>query len=230
MGLREVIEPFREPKTRMVGLHPSPPDHSTDNGLLFSCTFLMLLSPGERDRERDWFEALVDTLERCPGDYARYPGDPLPNSHDDLTGLAALSYFMDLPYAARILEYGQSHDWNWGVGYPKKWDWRGWLFRIIGFPAFIRVASGKEIGLLSQIQASLMFLGNLFEPTQETSGRCLLYLKSKVLYGHHLMIDLAIDVWKIAMSFRYSNGMRDVYRIYFGDTHPISLFAPSDFS
>lgn len=203
----------------MVSLYKNPGDHSTDNGLLFSGTYIVLCSDAEREAEREWFTSLVKSCEIVPGLYGRYPGDNSFNSHDDLTGVAAASSLLGLPYAKDILSYGLEMDYAWNTEEVGKWTWRSWLARILGFIPFLRVAANSKLGMASQITAALSFLASTFEPKDETSGKCLLYLKARIMYGQYPLVDIAIEIWKRHVTKQYG-GMRGVYEIYFGKSHP----------
>lgn len=233
MSLRQAIQEYLEPTYKCVGLKPHPPDHSTDNALLFTSTYIVLYSdqekwdqfeesipPEARVAWNDW-SWLVTHCEINPGLLSRYPGDLNLTSHDDYTGVVVASAYVGHGFMAqRICQYGLEHDWWFGDNF---------LGRIIDFVPLVKVAAGAPISRLERLMAAAGFLGNLWEPTEETSGRCLLYLKQKVLRGRYWEVDLGIWVWKLMMRYRYPTGMAGVYAIYFGPLHPFSLYGPKDF-
>jgi hypothetical protein len=213
--LLESIQAYREPKTGAVSNMKNPPDKSADNLLLFWATLVILLPPEERDQELARLQTFVQACELEPGSLARYPGEFNPTSHDDLTGVAVAWP----AYAARILAFAEAHDWEWAGN---------WLGRIPDFPPTIRAAAGARLGIASQIRAAIGFSWNIFEAKGETSGKCLLFLKSLALFGQGKIIDLAIAVWRLRMHRTYGS-MKAVYAIYFGADHPFALFGPEDF-
>ena len=228
MGLQTDMEVYREPGTRMVALNKMPPMHSTDNGLLFSATYIVMLRSLKQlsSEESQWFDKLVQSCEIEPGLYRRYPGDLGLNAHDDLTGVAAVSPEL----ALKIYKYGEAHDFSWNTENPGKWTWQSWLTRIVGFVPYVRSAAGLPVGYFGQIQIIASFLFNCFEGRQETNGKCLLYLRAKVLYGKYPLVDAGIDLWRARMAMIYPHGMREVYAIYFGITYPFALYGSSDFT
>jgi len=228
MRLIEAIQEYLEPTTGAVGLKKNPHDNSTDNLLLFTATYLVNLPECERELERDRFIRLVRVLEIQIGCYKRYLGHTGLNSHDDLQGVAIASYLMGLPFAGEIVLYGFRHDWSWNTEEPGEWTWRSWLARILGFVPLLRHCARLPVGSMGQITLALAFLVNMFEPKEETSGKCLLWLRAQALTGHYPIVDLAIKIWKLRMIRMYPGGLQDVYRIYFKD-HPFTDDAPSSF-
>ena len=223
MLLSQAITPYREPKNKMVSLYKNPGDHSTDNGLLFSATYIMLLTSEEQEQEREWFSGVVKSCEIVPGLYSRYPGDVSFNSHDDLTGVSVASSALSLRFSRDILLYGLETDFAWNTEKPGEWTWRSYLARVLGFVSFLRVSAGLPIGMLSQITSALSFVASTFEPKNETSGKCLLYLKALDMRGKYPIVDMGIEIWKRHVLKQYG-GMRGVYEIYFGKDHPLTSY------
>lgn len=244
MTLREATERYREKATGMVGLERDPRDRSTDNGLLFSATWLLLMArqQGEGVDVDDirWFEELVGKCERVPGSglLARYPGEEALTTHDDLTGVVVAAHLLGMPSTARRIYCCLAMtDYNYAGN---------WVGRIIDFPPLLKVCARVPLSLGSQISFAAAFLWNVWgphrnedgrqtwkwsfgEPREETSGRCLLYLKSLAVQGKYGLVDVALGIWRWRMRRLYTLGMKDVYTIYFGTGHPFSLFAPTDF-
>lgn len=223
--LRELIEPYREPTTRMVGLVPNPTDHSCDNGLLFSATYMVLEGRNYSD-ERGWFIDLLDTCQPSErGWFVRYPGAGVV-AHDDLTGIAAASMYG----AYCVGTYGKRHWWSWGLK-PGKGTIRTWWGRIVDFPPTVMAAYGSRVGLLSQILWSIDTMASCLTAKGNTSGKCLSYLKIKVMDRRKdvWLCHLASKFWRSRMRKMYPGGMRDVYAIYFKPAHPFAVLGPVDF-
>jgi hypothetical protein len=224
---QDAIFPFLEPTWGCVGLKPNPPDHSTDNALLYSATYLVL--SGDLQYEN----AFIDFVRACevqPGIYHRYPGDPGDNAHDDLTGIAVAAKLFGLPFARDIHSYGARHGWCWNVQSPGQFDRRYFWPRIFDFEPTIKAAAGAKITFFDQVLYALALTWNTREAKEETSGKCLIYLKNKVMDGQGWLSNWAIRYWRRKMLELYPGGIRDVYAIYFGPDHPFAKFAPSSFA
>jgi hypothetical protein len=228
MGLRAAIEVYREPRTRMVGLQPNPGDHSTDNGLLFTATYLhLLMERGESSAgEFCLFWELVRSCELEPGLIVRYPGDRGMQAHDDLIGIAAVNPIL----AREILRYGQRHGYSWNTEEPGRWTLRTFFYRMGGFVPFLKAQAKDSLSILDKINASAAYLCNFLEPRSETSGRCLLYLMSEALDERGGSgVRLAIELWRRRMASMYPGGIQELRSIYFGKDHPLALFSPQKF-
>lgn len=220
---------YREMNTGLVGLTPYPKDHSTDNGLLFSATYIALLSPEERNTERSWFYEIVYKCMPLCGLLDRYPGAKEFNSHDDYTGVAVASKLLSLPLASWIYEYGKANKDSWDSQAPGKWTVRGYFIRIPDFLPTIKAAAGVELTLWDQFMFSVGLIASMGQMREETSGRCLIYLKCLVVEGKGKASDLAIRLWRWHMGYLYPQGLRELYGIYFGDHHPLTKNAPTHF-
>lgn len=214
-GLYEDIQEWREPATKSIGLEPHPKDHSTDNATLFNATYMSLLSEEDRDKEWPWWFGYVESVRISEGIFSRYPGETASTSHDDMTGLASVSPL----HAIELYEYASEHQWSWQGN---------WLGRILDFPPSIKAAAGKRLDLWDQAKFSLALVGNVLEPRGETSGKCLLLLKIRSVQGKGKLSDWAIRLWKLRMASLYDSP-RGLYSIYFGPSHPFSLYAPDHF-
>lgn len=230
MDLREAIAPYREPNG-MVSLYKNPGPHSTDNGLLFSATYLVLMGAKLTIDELDWFKNTVRSCSLKPGLLCRYPGEKEATAHDDLTGVAVASFLCGLrPLASQIYSYGDSHEYFWST-VPEPWrnDPASFQARIVDFVPTLRACSGLPLAWYDQTLTILGFLNNAWRDEDETSGKCLLYLKAKALYGRYFWVDYAINTWRSYMQRKYPGGVRALYATYFGKDHPFAIFAPEDF-
>ena len=71
-----------------------------------------------------------------------------------------------------------------------------------------------------------VFLANCFEKKSETSGKCLLFLAWLVHRKNAgPILTLAMVIWRARIELTYG-GMGGVYAIYFGMTHPFTLYPP----
>lgn len=225
MSLRELIADYREPITRMVGLTKFPGNHSCDNGLLFSATYMVLEGNSYAD-EVAWFHELVGHCQpEAVGWIVRYPGTMEVVAHDDLTGIVAVSELL----SELVLLYGSYYWWSWGLK-PKTKSLRTWWGRIADFPPTVMAGAGARVGILHQILWSIDTMASCLTEKGNTSGKCLSYLKIKTMEKRSYWLpSLAIRFWRRRMGKVYPGGMRDVYRIYFGESHPFTIAGPPNF-
>ena len=227
-NLKELIKEYREKETGMIGLVPNPDNHSTDNGLLFSSTYIVMLSEEERLQEMVWFNDLVKSCEKGMGLYLRYPNFEDLNAHDDLTGITVASSLLDYKYSVDILFHGIIHHWSWNT-IDNKWTVKTFFGRIPSFVAGVKAAIGHPLNLFDILFASLAYIGDTFVKKEETNGRCLLYLRQKNLLGKSFLLDIVIRYWKRKMMKLYPDGLKGLYRIYFGQNHPFTICANENF-
>lgn len=215
MGLREAIKDYQEPNG-MVSIYKNPAPRSTDNGLLFTATYLVLLGGGTAV-ERQWYNQIALDCEIEPGLLARYPGEKEPTSHDDLTGASVASVLMARRIYARLLAFSGFYGTNF-------------LERIPDFWPTLKACALEDIDWIDMLLFSAGILANCFEKRSATSGKCLAYLKCKAMEGQSRVLDIVIAIWRTVQKWRYRGGMKDVYAIYFGASHPFAVYGPEDFS
>lgn len=224
MTLIEAIEPYREKETRAVALWQNPTRRTADNLILFSVTYMVLLGKDAPISERFWCYDFIKSCELKPGLLGRYPGDNDVNSWDCHWAAALFAKYFKFPELANLLfQRAVKEDWHFG---------NNWLGRIIAFPAVLRMcAPGTRMGPFSRLAIILPLIANMFEKRQETSGKCLLYMMQKVLYGQDAWIDAAINFWRWRMTSLYGTP-KELYRIFFGHhdpNHPFIRYAPDTF-
>lgn len=222
MSLQEDIKRWQEPRNGSVSCEIDPKDHSCDNSILFSAELVFI---GGQNTYLTYFNTLFLEYEYSPGLLSRYPGDPGIMDWDDHLGAAAVSPFC----ASRINKHGEATDWMFGTQ---------WLGRLPIFIPTVRASAGLPLNYFNQAKASVAFIWNCFEKREETSGKILLWLASKALYGKYRMITAAIDIWRYSMRKKYPGGMNEVMGIYFQPKlgkipgmvpHPFSVYVGSDF-
>jgi hypothetical protein len=216
--LEAITAAYIDPVTGGVQLHPNVSGQDSDNMLLFTATFVLLLQdPAEQAQAR---VNLLKTALACqlqPGEYCRYPGQTTPTSWDDHLGLSVASEVL----AQEIHTYGVQNDWDWGAN---------WLGRIPLFAPTVTASALNRLSYPLSLWAALPFLTDCLQPASSTSGRCLLYLAQRSLVGRHNLLDGVMQRWRTQMGQLYKGGMRDVYSTYFGPAHPFSLYGPEDFA
>lgn len=225
----------------LVGLEPFPKHNSTDNGVLWNATYLSLLSEKERKLETEWFLRNLEDLKIQPGLYNKRTNTNDMNSHDNLIGAVMGLHFLgrkDL--IQEIYDHGKNHWWStlsgnivltWNTESPTEFGRRAWLSRIPGVTLTMKAALGHNLWFspLDVFHTAMGYKINMKEDRGNTSGRCLLYLQSQVLYGKHKWLDSVIDNWRNKMTELYPKGPKEMYGIYFGETHPFTRHAPTRF-
>lgn len=231
MTLRQDIEAYREPKTGLIAIHPKPKDRSEDNLLLFSATYLALLKilgggPTECEAYR-LFHENVPACEIEPGLLARYPGERVASSWDDHVAVASVAAYLGASGVAdRIFLYAVRNDYTFQGRF---------LGRIGDFAPTLKASARVPLNIVSQIQFAGALLFNCFQSREETSGRCLFYLKQLMIHGRYPLIDAAFSVWRYRMMRLFPGGVRELYGVYFkpkkgNGPHPFAVYAPTDFS
>lgn len=228
MELREIVDLLGEYTDSFggVALVPSPPAGSCDNLGLFSSTAAVLLSHLVRVEPRnDLTGRFVLSCQVEPGSFMRrpliLPGNE-PTDFDDHLGIACWSALCGAPrFAQDIFAFGAENDWEWPAGF---------LGRFPIFEPVVRAAADKRLSLSNEAKAAAAFLGNIFEDRWETSGRCMLYLASRVFALRdpnglrYPILAVAIWLWRWRIKKLYG-GMVEIYSIYFGPGHPITELA-----
>jgi hypothetical protein len=207
--------------TGEFGLHPNPPLYSTDNWPLWAATHLSLCTQEERYSESYWFKSTSDKCRIEPGLYKRHPISTDMNSHDNLLGNAISAHYTgQTEICHQLYDYGWKHFGCWNSETPGKWEPRAFLGRVPGVWAILKVVTGRNLlwSPLDVAHAAAGYIINKSEPVGETSGRCLLYLQSHILYGKNWVLDKAIDSWRVKMNELYPNGPKGLYTIFFGPT------------
>ena len=209
---------WKEPMTDAVSCEIDPVDYSCDNGLLFSAEAYAITGCCLAAYS---FSDVALQYEQSAGALLRHPTSTELTSWDDHLAAAAVSTFM----AKRILAYGEANHWTWGGKY---------LGRFPIFIPTVKASAGVKLTLTERLAASLAFIANMFEGYPHTSGKLLLWLASRALYGKYFTLDRVINLWRFVQGRRYKTaGLREVMGIYFkprnGVPHPFSVYAPKEF-
>lgn len=207
-----MINDWREPATRAVSIWKNPGDFSTDNGPLFTVVAqkLGLIESWDCDEVVSMYEPALGVL-------LRHPSSSDYSSWDD-----HLAYAVSQEYnAIVVLIFMLDNNWTLPNG--------DWLGRIPIFVPAVRAAAGGRLGWIDQIRAAGTYLVNCFEKREETSGKQLLWLSSRVLERHWLP-RIAITLWRSRMMALYPNGLKDLFAIYYRDPeHPFHAAAGDGF-
>lgn len=223
---------WQEPMTNGVSVEYRPVDYSCDNLIVFTAEKFALLNKSGPIPEFDYF---LLQFEKSPGELLRHPISSEVTTWDCHLSAAAMSPWM----AKRIYSYGSNNGWTWGGK---------WLGRFPIFKPTVKASAGLKLSFLDKFLAAGTFIANCFEKKEETSGKLLLWLASRALYGRSFLIDLSINIWRRSMAKKYPNaGLREAMGIYFPPKpshapcapgtdcctvkvlHPFSFYAPESF-
>jgi hypothetical protein len=170
---------------------------------------------------RDSLITFADACEMEPGLYRRFPGIDGSTSWDELIGAAYASWGL----ARSILAQGEKTDWAFNQESPGTWSWRAWFPRNIAFVAFIRAASGLQVGQFNQILWALKAITTAFGPKEEVSGRQLIWLMSSTMASYPLSA-IGASLFQSICKLKYPGGPQEMLGIYYRVNHPIAQFAP----
>lgn len=110
-------------------------------GLFYSiCSILGVFDTEDKKRFKD----AVHSCEVKPGLYNRNPRRLDFESHDDYTGIAAGSYFCELPFASDIFSYGKGNDWHFNNVIPQQRLISSRHDRFLGLVCFYEMAAKRE--------------------------------------------------------------------------------------
>lgn len=190
---------WREPTTGAFSCVSNPGDNSCDNGLLFTAEAYLLGIIKQPE-----FAQIANQYQVAPGLFCRHPvrqGDL--TAQDDLLGIAASSIY----HARGIYFYGELHGWKWGDR---------WLGRFPHFKPAIKAGAGLNLSLWDHFKLSLAFADNFFEKREETSGKLLLWVITKVI-GNPWYVRL----WRARMRKVYGEDwLHALMSVYFPARHP----------
>lgn len=224
MSLAEEIKPWIHKETGMI----TASDGGIDNLALGTAHLIALLTEGAEKAEwrfKAWKFLSSESVSVRPGLYRRYPGATGNNSVDNLVAAA----FSCSGQAFFICLRGTQMHWCFDVENPDKFSFKYWYARFIGFPPFIKIAAGEKIGLISQLLWSIACIYSALTPKQNTSDKLLQYLMNRTVGGRYWLCDRAIGAWGRLMARKYSS-LKEVYAVYYGDSHPFAKHAPDDFT
>jgi hypothetical protein len=221
------IVDYKEPTWGCISNVKFPKDHSCDNALLFSATYICLLDDPLSDKNT--FLEFATACQVEPGLYNRYPGDNEPEAWDDFIGVVAASIVLKRNLHQEILAWGQDHNWTWCNSNPKSETLSSFLGRYPAFPCFLQMASGITPSPADELLFIAACESSALTPVGNESGKCLQYLMNRMVLGKRPEVDLSIWLWKQMMKSKYPGGMKEVYANYFGPLHPFSQFGPTNF-
>lgn len=221
------LERYQDPTYGMVCNRRYPEPFTWDNPALFSAHALNLMLADDFDglptsrQVTQWENFVAD----CIMSWARWPGGSGgPPSQDELIGWAILCpgsvpHFLPLiPFKVR---------------------------RFLDLVPFVKMVRKIKINIFEQIAWALWtwhdsvvlpdsaldwiskYLG--FLKRRETSGHLLKYAQIQHVVGQYKITDWAVSHWQKKMSAVYTGGPKELFTIYLGAEHPITMAAPMSF-
>ena len=243
MNLKTYAQDYKENGSGAIGLEPNPPENSTDNPLLISAEYLVLMStlyPEDLTEFVSWWHPLLERHKLESGLYSRQIGVVSTTSQDELIALVAAEYVYGYTSLTKeIYEHLKANYWFWNTEHRSIKGWRliweaikghdirrSWMGRFPGLTATVKVAAGYKANWFDIWLAKQAFKSNMKEAFSETSGKKLLYLMFLVLAGHNNGLDAVMIDWEDKMKELYGeNYVAGIYGIWYPNNHPNKVFA-----
>lgn len=105
---------------------------------------------------------------------------------------------------------------------PNDWSIQSWWGRSPGFMGLLELSALDRTSLFRYFALWVGQFLSLLDPKQETSGKKLTYIVWQWLKTRNKFWRASYRLWCFLLTLRHKNGMKDVYRIYYGDQHPIT--------
>lgn len=109
---------------------------------------------------------------------------------------------------------------------PNDWSIQSWWGRSPGFMALLELSA---LDRTSWFRYFALWVGQflpLFQPKNETSDKKLTYLVWQWLKTRNRFWNLSYKLWCLILTKIHPNGMQDVYKIYYGEDHPLTKHTP----
>lgn len=129
-------------------------------------------------------------------------------------------------WLARLLSLGSSPRFFWNNNNPNLFCFPGWHGRSPGHIAYLKMTAGLPVSLLEQFAILVgQFLG-CFNNKNNSDARKLPYINWQFLKNRNMVWYCFYKLWCFILLKQYTDGMRDVYKIYYGDiNHPIRTYS-----
>lgn len=218
-------------------LNEPKPMRSCDNGVLYLSEYYILLEKNNIPDFKDNWEKIVSTSFQAPGLLARAPdcnGDQEgPDNHYGLLAASVVLNKPNLPYD--ILQYGKAH-WGWynnqmpGTVRTKdgRINWTAFQWRQLQLLTAMLTAS-KQLRFyhfpLVVFTALVIATSCMNVDKGNSDARILSWLLILIMSPSSLLCRCASKLWTKRLFNTYPNGMKDVFNIYFGPEHPITILS-----
>lgn len=235
MSLRFDILPYLDPLGYVVP-HASESGliRQSDNSLMFTSEFFLLLALRKEDRERDADEWKI-FVEKCsvvPGLLDRYPRANEIDSPDNMIGVLAASKVLKVPEVAReILSYGLHHGGYFNL--TGKFSWSGFLWRQPQLFFAALCASGVYHWLWPLVFPLALYSALVIATAGknakgETDPWRLSYLLILATREDSWVCRLTSKIWLKRLMRTHANGFVGVCEKYYGASHPIAAYQRKD--
>lgn len=114
----------------------------------------------------------------------------------------------------------------WNVR-PNDWSIQSWWGRSPGFLGLLELSALDRTSMFRTISLLVGQFLPLFEKKQETSGKKLTYIVWQWLKTRSKFWSIWYKIWCMILLKVHPNGMKDVYEIYYGPNHPLTLHTPN---
>lgn len=218
----------------------NPTKRESDNGVLFTSEYNMLLALRKEDslEDSELWELRMNSCMLQPGLLSRAPNDHGQEGPDDVLGFLGAAKVLNRPILAQqMLNYGYKHlGWfnNEIPGSLKKLDgsginWQAFQWRQLQILGATWGAAGK-LSWYKFWQFPTMFytamsiaLSCINTPLSAADPRILSWCLIKAT-SDSLMCRLAAKLWTKRLMKDFPNGMKDVFTLYFPENHPLRIY------
>lgn len=160
------------------------------------------------------------------GTFRRYPGAN-DNSVDNMIGLCYLSK----NYAQWIWQYKWESLFSFNVSNYKKFSFKWWYGRFLGFPSYVKFVATGDIGILDYVLVSISMWFSTFGAKEDTSNKILQYIMNQkyAKNDNSRILNFFLKRWNKKMNKIYAYGPKQMFEIYFGASHPFTMAAKMNF-
>lgn len=205
----------------------NPPNGSTSgNHHILNATYYTIIDRHNKLNSADQ-QIASEFIIRCeekPGIYNRAPDKFDHQAHDDYIGIACTSKKLFLPFAMEIYKYGKKHFWYYdNTEETTHFEFKNWHGRFPWAICTYKTCANGNAPLFYKLAFGLyMYAGTFNNDKSDTSGRILRWLQKESLKGQSKLLDFFINLWEADIKKKYTDGMGDVFGIYYGLDHPFS--------
>lgn len=225
INLRKDAEAY----TDIYGFMQPWTNQSSFNGVLYESQYLLIMNLigqlGKGDITQ-WLYTMESILVQ-PGLIQRTPTYTEQEGPDDYIGYLAALKIANPELAMDVIKYGFKNFGSFNNTTPGKWTFNSFLWRQPQLLAHAYYAAGKRPNfLLRLIWLVTVALAGMNVPVGQTDERILPWLLVKTWNGQGYFSKLAVSIWTKRLFKDYTNGMQDVFKIYFGPDHPLTQYVP----
>jgi hypothetical protein len=222
MEITEALEQgnFIDPQYGMVSVYASTtPGPSCGNYFLFTAQAQTLGYFNFQKEYQFWLGCRVQFW----GLFSRWPNQISDISKDEIIGAASLSQ----QFAYAIAGYGDKAFWCFDLQKPGKISLRYWIGRFPDVVPYVQSRAGRDLWFPAKISWAVGCLASCLAGQSNTSGKLLMMLQIPWM-RRYLICAVAAWIWTWRMKRMYPGGPQQVRAIYFGASHPLAVFSPTE--